>query len=278
MIDNQRKSSSEMEGRHDRGANVMREETNSTLSFPDIIGESPAMQRVLESAKKAAVGDATVLIRGEAGTGKELVARALHHLSARRNKSFVRINCTADGDTLESALFGREDRGGNNAPGSSMGARESADQGSVFLDEVGNVPFHLQAKLLQVLQKQEFQPAGSSRVIRVNVRLIVATKHDLARSVVEGKFRSDLFYRLNVFPIYVPPLRERREDIPLLVRRFAQKFARRMNKHIDTVSDEIINVLTQRDWPGNVRELENLIQRSVASTEGSTLRVSIASI
>jgi formate hydrogenlyase transcriptional activator len=235
----------------------------------EIVGESPALQTVLKLAMKAASSDASVLILGEAGSGKELLARAIHRISLRRNESFVKVNCsTADEGALESDLFGDAD--------ATIGHLETANKGILFLHEVAHTPLCLQAKLLRVLENHEFQPPGSAHSIDVNVKLIAATKYDLGEQVAEETFCEDLYDRLNVFSILIPPLRERRGDIPLLVRYFVQKFGRRRNKCIESIPADTMNFLTNADWPDNVRQLENLIEQSVALTLGSTLRLPIA--
>jgi formate hydrogenlyase transcriptional activator len=218
--------------------------------------------------------DSTVLIQGETGTGKELIARAIHDLSHRRDRTFVKVNCAAiPTGLLESELFGHEKGAFTGAIAQKPGRFELAHQGTLFLDEVGDIPLELQPKLLRVLQEKEFERLGSTRTIRVDVRLVAATNRDLARMVAEGEFRSDLYYRLDVFPIRVPALRERAEDIPLLVRYFVQKYARRMNKMIDSISTEDMDTLVRYPWPGNARELENLIERAVILSRGPVLRI-----
>jgi formate hydrogenlyase transcriptional activator len=230
-------------------------------------------------AKTVAPSDATVLILGETGTGKELIARAIHRMSSRKNSSFIKLNCAAIPDGLvESELFGHEKGAFTGAVSQKMGRLELADKGTLFLDELGELPLEMQPKLLRVLQDQEFERLGSTRTIRVNIRLIAATNRDLAKSVTKRQFRSDLYYRVNVFPIRMPELRERKEDIPLLVRYLAQKFARRMNKHIDTIPTEAMNALVSWAWPGNVRELENFIERSVILSQGPILNVPLVDL
>jgi formate hydrogenlyase transcriptional activator len=242
--------------------------------FEEIVGESPALRQVLKQVETVAASSATVLILGETGTGKELVARALHRLSQRKSRNFVKLNCAAiPTGLLESELFGHEKGAFTGAISQKVGRLELADQGTLFLDEVGEIPLELQPKLLRVLQDHEFERLGSTRTIKVNLRLIAATNRDLARSVEDHEFRSDLFYRLNIFPIRMPALRERRSDVPLLVRYLVHKFSRAMNKHIETVPTETMNTLMNWRWPGNVRELENLIERSVILTEGPALHV-----
>ena len=255
------------------------DEIRTELNFEEIIGSGAAIRKVLTQAKTVAPTDATVLILGETGTGKELIARAIHRMSARRDSSFIKMNCAAiPSGLLESELFGYERGAFTGAISQKIGRIELADKGTLFLDEIGDISLELQPKLLRVLQDQEFERLGSTRTIRVNVRLVAATNRDLAKSVADRQFRSDLFYRLNVFPIRMPPLRERAEDIPLLVRYFAQKFAGRMNKQIETIPSETMNAIMNWSWPGNVRELENFVERSVILTEGSVLRVPLAEL
>jgi formate hydrogenlyase transcriptional activator len=226
-----------------------------------------------------AATDSTVLILGETGSGKELVARALHNRSNRRERTFVKLNCAAiPTGLLESELFGHEKGAFTGAIAAKIGRFELADRGTIFLDEVGEIPLELQVKLLRVLQEQEFERLGSNRTIRVDVRVIAATNRDLGRMVEEQVFRSDLYYRLKVFPITVPPLRDRVEDIPLLVRHFAQKLAQRMKKRIETIPSEAMQALQAYHWPGNVRELENFIERAVILTQGPDLLVSLAEL
>jgi formate hydrogenlyase transcriptional activator len=257
----------------------LEDEIRSELNFGEIVGESAALKQVLNQAKTVAPSDATVLILGETGTGKELIARAIHRMSSRKNSSFIKLNCAAIPDGLvESELFGHEKGAFTGAVSQKMGYLELADKGTLFLDELGELPLELQPKLLRVLQDQEFERLGSTRTIRVNLRLIAATNRDLAKSVAERQFRRDLYYRVNVFPIRMPELRERKEDIPLLVRYLAQKFARRMNKHIDTIPTEAMNALVSWAWPGNVRELENFIERSVILSQGPILNVPLVDL
>jgi len=247
--------------------------------FPEMIGESFTLKRVLDQVLTVAPSDATVLILGETGTGKELIARAIHRLSRRHDRPFIKVNCAAiPTGLLESELFGHEKGAFTGAISQKIGRMELANGGTLFLDEVGEIPLELQPKLLRVLQDQEFERLGSTRTIKVNLRLVAATNRDLARSIGERQFRSDLFYRLNVFPIQLPPLRERREDIPMLVRHFVRKFASRMDQHIETIPNETIRALTEWSWPGNVRELENLMERSVIMSEGRALRVPLAEL
>jgi formate hydrogenlyase transcriptional activator len=231
---------------------------------------------VLREIETVAPTDSTVLISGETGSGKELVARAIHQLSARRDHAFVKLNCAAiPTGLLESELFGHEKGAFTGAIAQRIGRFELANRGTVFLDEVGEIPLELQPKLLRVLQEREFERLGSARTLRTDARLIAATNRDLSALVNEHQFRQDLFYRLNVFPVHVPSLRERRDDIPMLVRHFAQQFARRMKKTIETIPAETMEALTSYDWPGNIRELQNLIERAVILTKGPTLEVPV---
>ncbi len=254
-------------------------EIREEMNFEEIVGESAPLKNVLSQAKTVAPTDSTVLVLGETGTGKELVARAIHRMSSRCSASFIKLNCAAiPTGLLESELFGHERGAFTGAISQKVGRLELADKGTLFLDEVGEIPLELQPKLLRVLQDQEFERLGSTRTIKVNIRLIAATNRDLMKSVLEKQFRSDLFYRLNVFPITVPPLRERSRDVPLLVHYFVQKFARRMNRAIKTIPTEAMNAMRAWRWPGNVRELENFIERSVILTEGSVLRVPLAEL
>jgi formate hydrogenlyase transcriptional activator len=248
------------------------EEERSENKFDEIVGDSPALKRMLRLAMKAARSDAPLLILGEAGSGKELIARAIHRVSFRRNESFVKINCSlTDHGMLERDLFGHAPRGEGASP--RIGQIEVADNGMVFLQEIAELPLSIQARLLRLLERREFERVDSTHSIRVNVRLIASTKHDLGERVGEELFREDLYDQLNVFPIPVPPLRERREDIPRLARYFVEKFARRMNKQMEGIAPETMSLLVNFDWPGNVRQLENLIERSVALSEGSALRI-----
>jgi formate hydrogenlyase transcriptional activator len=257
----------------------LQDEIRSDHQFEEIIGRSRALGRVLHEIETVAPTDSTVLISGETGSGKELVARAIHQLSARRDHPFVKLNCAAiPTGLLESELFGHEKGAFTGAISQRIGRFELANRGTVFLDEVGEIPLELQPKLLRVLQEREFERLGSTRTLRTDARLIAATNRDLAALVEEQQFRQDLFYRLNVFPVHVPPLRERREDIPMLVRHFAQQFARRMKKGIDTIPADTMDTLTQYDWPGNIRELQNLIERAVILSTGPTLEVPVAAL
>lgn len=257
----------------------LEDEISTEHDFEEIVGESGALRRVLKKVETVAPTDSTVLIQGETGTGKEVIARAVHRLSGRRDATFVKINCAAiPAGLLESELFGHEKGAFSGAIAQKMGRFELAHRGTLFLDEVGDIPLELQPKLLRVLQEKEFERLGSTRTLRVDLRLIAATNRDLAQRVAEGEFRSDLYYRINVFPILVPPLRDRREDIPLLVRYFAQKYARRMNKRIETIPTETMEALLAWHWPGNVRELENIVERAVIVSPGLTLRVPLAAL
>ena len=257
----------------------LEDEIRGDYQFEEIIGRSRALDRVLREIQTVAPTDSTVLISGETGSGKELVARAVHQLSTRRDHAFVKLNCAAiPTGLLESELFGHEKGAFTGAIGVRIGRFELANRGTVFLDEVGEIPLELQPKLLRVLQEREFERLGSTRTLRTDARLIAATNRDLAALADEHKFRLDLFYRLNVFPVTVPPLRERREDIPMLVRHFAQQFGRRMKKSVETISTETMEALTRYDWPGNIRELQNLIERAVILSNGPTLHVPIEAL
>ena len=257
----------------------LRSELSSDSCFEGIIGNSPALQRVLEQIAIVAPTDSTVLLHGETGTGKELVAQAIHNLSSRRERNFVRMNCAAiPSGLLESELFGHEKGAFTGALMQRKGRFELADRGSLFLDEIGDISLELQPKLLRAVQEQEFERLGSAGTIRVNVRMIAATHRDLSVMIREQKFREDLFYRFNVFPIEIPPLRERREDIPLLVNHFVVKLSGRMGKRITSISREAMEVLTNSPWEGNVRELANFIERAVILTRGEELEVPIAEL
>jgi len=250
------------------------DELGAEHGFEEIVGRSEALRRVLRQIETVAPTDSTVLICGETGTGKELIARAIHERSARRTHTFVKLHCAAiPTGLLESELFGHEKGAFTGAIAQRIGRFELANHGTAFLDEVGEIPLELQPKLLRVLQEREFERLGSSRTLRTNARLIAATNRDLESRVQEQQFRSDLFYRLNVFPVHVPPLRERPEDIPLLVRHFVQRLARRMNKAIDTIPSKTMEALCRYRWPGNIRELENVIERAVILSPGPELQV-----
>jgi len=247
--------------------------------FEQIIGNSAALESVLEQVEQVAPTDSTVLIQGETGTGKELVARAIHNLSARCGRPFVKLNCAAiPFDLLESELFGHERGAFTGAIAQKIGRFELADKGTLFLDEVGDIPPGLQPKLLRVLQEQEFERLGSTRTHQVDVRLVAATNRNLADMVKRSQFRSDLYYRLNVFPVPLPPLRARREDIPALVEHFVEIYARRMVKQIEQIPPETMSELTSYQWPGNIRELQNFIERSVILSSGKVLCSPLASL
>jgi formate hydrogenlyase transcriptional activator len=239
----------------------------------ELIGSSFGLRRVLNLVQMVAPTDSAVLIQGETGTGKELIARSVHEESRRRSGPFVKLNCAAmPAGLLESELFGHERGAFTGALAQTTGRFQLADRGTLFLDEIGDLPLELQPKLLRVLQEQEFERLGGTRTIRVNVRVVAATNHDLEQMVMERRFRADLFYRLNVFPIVLPPLRERPEDIPLLVRHFVNKFGRRMNKEFSSIPDEVLEPLQQHDWPGNIRELQNFVERAMILCPGPDLR------
>jgi formate hydrogenlyase transcriptional activator len=257
----------------------LEDELRSEMNFEEIIGNSAVLRRVLHQVEAVAPTGSTVLIHGETGTGKELIARAVHDLSERRSNAFVKLNCAAiPTGLLESELFGHERGAFTGAIAQRIGRFELASQGTIFLDEVGEIPLDLQSKLLRVLQEREFERLGSSRTLRTDARLIAATNRDLGVMVGEQTFRSDLFYRLNVFPIHVPALRERTEDIPFLVRHFAQHFARNMKKQIDTISTETMNALMRYPWPGNIREMQNVIERAVILSKGPVLHVPVTDL
>jgi PAS domain S-box-containing protein len=266
----------------DRLANekvYLEEELQTAYNFDEIVGENPGLKRVLKQAETVACTDATVLILGETGTGKELVARAIHNMSGRRERTFVKLNCAAiPTGLLESELFGHEKGAFTGAIAQKVGRAELAHQGTLFLDEVGDIPLELQPKLLRVLQEKEFERLGGTRTVSVDVRLIAATNRDLGQMVADQRFRSDLFYRLNVFPLVLPPLRERPEDIPTLAGYFVQKYAPRMNKRIQTIAAETMEALTRWQWPGNVRELENFIERAVILSQGPILHAPLSEL
>jgi formate hydrogenlyase transcriptional activator len=257
----------------------LEDEIRSELNFEEIVGNSEGLRRVLQQVETVAPTDSTVLIYGETGTGKELIARAVHNLSSRKANAFVKLNCAAiPTGLLESELFGHERGAFTGAITQRIGRFELAHHGTVFLDEVGEIPLELQPKLLRVLQEREFERLGSTHTLRTDARLIAATNRDLEAMVEEQRFRSDLFYRLNVFPIRIPPLRERPEDIPLLVRHFVQQFSRRNNRGIESIPSETMDALVAYHWPGNIRELQNVIERAVIVTKGSVLKVPTAGL
>jgi formate hydrogenlyase transcriptional activator len=259
-----------------RGISLLPDESFSHESKQQIIGKSRELQHALQQVGVVGPTDSTVLILGETGTGKGLIASMIHELSPRRRHAFVTVNCAAIPlGLLESELFGHERGAFTGAIMQRIGRFELADKGTLFLDEIGDIPLELQPKLLRVLQEQEFERLGSTRTIRTNVRVIAATHRNLGQMVAEEKFRLDLYYRLNVFPITVPPLREHREDIPLLVRYFAQKFAQRMNKRIEIIPEEVIEGLTHHSWAGNIRELQNVIERAVILSRGPVLEPAV---
>ena len=240
--------------------------------FEQVIGKSPALETVLEQVECVAPTDSTVLIQGETGTGKELIARAIHNISSRCGRPFVKLNCAAIPlDLLESELFGHEKGAFTGAIAQKLGRFEMADKGTLFLDEVGDIPLALQPKLLRVLQEQEFERLGGTRTHQVDVRLVAATNRDLTEMVKRSGFRSDLYYRLNVFPIQLPPLRERREDIPALVEHFVEILSRRMGKQIEEIPPQVMSMFASHSWPGNIRELQNFIERSVILSTGTVL-------
>ncbi len=252
----------------------LEEELEARVGAGDIVGRSPAFRHVLRQVERVAATDTTVLLTGETGTGKELIATAIHHASGRADRLLVKVNCAAlPGSLIESELFGHERGAFTGAVARKIGRFELADRGTLFLDEIGDLPVEFQAKLLRVLQEGEFERVGGSRTLRADVRLIAATNHDLEGAVREGRFRSDLYYRLNVFPIHVPPLRERPGDIPDLARFLVQKHARRMGRRIERIERAALDTLVAYDWPGNVRELENIIERALVLAEGPVLRL-----
>jgi formate hydrogenlyase transcriptional activator len=254
-------------------------EIRSELHFDDIVGRSDALRRVLSEIETVAPADSTVLIYGETGTGKELIARAVHNLSSRTSNAFVKLNCAAiPTGLLESELFGHEKGAFTSAISQRVGRFELAHRGTIFLDEIGEIPLELQPKLLRVLQEREFERLGSTRTLRSDARLIAATNRDLKTMVDEQKFRSDLYYRLNVFPIRVPALRERREDIPLLVRHFVQQFSQRNNREINSIPSETMEALVRYHWPGNIRELQNVIERAVIISKSPVLNVAVGEL
>jgi len=257
----------------------LEDEIRTEMNFAQIIGNSTSLRRVLKQVETVAPTDSTVLIYGETGTGKELIARGIHDLSPRRSKPFVKLNCAAiPTGLLESELFGHEKGAFTGAIAQRIGRFEVADGGTIFLDEIGEIPLELQTKLLRVLQEREFERLGSSRTLRTDARLIAATNRDLEAMVSEQKFRSDLFFRLNVFPVHVPPLRERQGDIPLLVRHFTQQFSKRMRKVIETIPSAAMDALSRYHWPGNIRELQNVIERAVIISTGPALNIDVSDL
>jgi formate hydrogenlyase transcriptional activator len=257
----------------------LEEEIRGEMDFEGIVGQSSALRHVLDLVETVAPSDSTVLLLGETGTGKELIARAIHERSRRKDRTFVKLNCAAiPTGLLESELFGHERGAFTGAIAQKVGRLELADQGSLFLDEVGDIPLEIQPKLLRALQEREFERLGSTRTKKVDVRLVAATNRDLEKMIEDREFRSDLYYRLNVFPIRIPPLRERPEDIPLLVRYFTQKYGRRMEKQIESIPAAAMKKLSSWHWPGNIRELENFIERSVILTHGAALQAPIGEL
>jgi formate hydrogenlyase transcriptional activator len=257
----------------------LEEEIRSEMNFENIIGNSPALKHLLELVETVATSDSTVLLLGETGTGKELIARAIHDRSRRKDRTFVKLNCAAiPTGLLESELFGHEKGAFTGAIAQKVGRMELADQGTLFLDEVGDIPIEIQPKLLRALQEREFERLGSTHTRRANIRLVSATNRDLEQMIAAREFRSDLYYRLHVFPIRIPPLRERKEDIPQLVSYFVQKFAKQMQKKIEAISPAVMKGLTAWDWPGNIRELENFIERAVIVTRGKSLEAPVGEL
>jgi formate hydrogenlyase transcriptional activator len=257
----------------------LEDEIRGEMDFEGIVGQSSALRHVLNLVETVAPSDSTVLLLGETGTGKELIARAIHERSRRKERTFVKLNCAAiPTGLLESELFGHERGAFTGAIAQKVGRLELADQGSLFLDEVGDIPIEIQPKLLRALQEREFERLGSNRTKQVDVRLVAATNRDLEKMMEDREFRSDLYYRLNVFPIRIPPLRERPEDIPLLVRYFTQKYGRLMDKKIESIPAAAMRKLSSWHWPGNIRELENFIERSVILTHGAALQAPIAEL
>ena len=263
----------ELKNQFDEETPFVEEECAIEQVFEGIVGRSPALQRVLREVEVVAPTDSGVLIQGETGTGKELIAQAIHNRSARRDRPFIKVNCAAiPSGLLESELFGHEKGAFTGAIMRKPGRFELADKGTLFLDEVGDIPLDLQAKLLRVLQEQEFERLGSTRTQQVDVRVIAATHRDLKKMVEEGTFRSDLYYRLHVFPLTVPPLRDRRDDIPLIVRHFVDKYAKRLNRQVDSIPARTMEAVVNYSWPGNVRELQNFVERAVILSPGTSLR------
>ena len=257
----------------------LEEEIRGEIDFEGIVGQSSALRHVLDLVETVAPSDSTVLLLGETGTGKELIARAVHDRSRRKDRTFVKLNCAAiPTGLLESELFGHERGAFTGAIAQKIGRLELADQGSLFLDEIGDIPLEIQPKLLRALQEREFERLGSTHTKKVDVRLVAATNRDLEKMIEDREFRGDLYYRLNVFPIRIPPLRERPEDIPLLVRYFTQKYGRRMEKKIESIPTAAMKKLSSWHWPGNIRELENFIERSVILTHGTALQAPISEL
>jgi formate hydrogenlyase transcriptional activator len=252
----------------------LQEEIKTEHNFEDIVGQSRPIKGVLKAVETVAPTDATVLLLGETGTGKELIARAIHNLSSRKNRALVKVNCAAlPAGLIESELFGHEKGAFTGALARKIGRFELADRGTIFLDEIGDLPMELQAKLLRVLQEGEFERVGGTQTIKVDVRVIAATNRDIEKAVEEGRFREDLYYRLNVFPVRIPPLRERKEDIAILVKYFAMNYSARLGRKIETIPQRSMNALLAYSWPGNVRELENVIERSVITSPGVELEL-----
>jgi transcriptional regulator with GAF, ATPase, and Fis domain len=281
MEKNLRSALAELKGlkkRIEQESSFLQEELRSTHNFEEIIGESNALKDALFKTEQVAPTDAIVMIQGETGTGKELIARAIHSLSRRKDRPLLKVNCANfTPHLMESELFGHEKGSFTGAVNTHIGRFEVADGSTIFLDEIGELPFELQSKLLRVLQDGEFERIGGTRTIKVNVRVLAATNRDLSREVQEGRFREDLFYRLNVFPITVPPLRERKEDIPLLVRHFLKQCNKKMGKVVNAVPRETMKELMDYPWPGNIRELQNVIEKAVITTPDSSLRIEFLS-
>ncbi len=255
---------------------VLREESSRRLGFPRILGEHTKLQDAARTMQRIAPSDSTVLLLGESGTGKELFARAIHQLSGRAKQPLVAINCAAIPESLiENELFGHEKGAFTGAFAQKVGRFEAAHQGTLFLDEIGEIPLELQPKLLRALQEQEFERLGGNRTTHVDVRIVAATNRNLRRMVDEGTFRGDLYYRLHVFPLAVPPLRERREDVPLLIRFFTQRYARKLNRPIEEIPSAALEALTRYNWPGNIRELQHLVERSVILSPGRVLQITV---
>lgn len=265
--------------RKEQEKRYLEEEVNTESTFEGIIGESLGLRRVLKHVETVAATDVTVMILGETGTGKDLIARAIHRLSSRRERTLVKMNCAAiPAGLLESELFGHEKGAFTGAIARKIGRLELAHEGTLFLDEIGDLSLELQPKILRALEEKEFERVGSTQTIPVDVRLVAATNRDLAKMVADREFRRDLYYRLHVFPITIPPLRERRQDIPLLVRYFVDKYSRQLFRKIETIPPDVMRALKRWDWPGNIRELENFIERAVILTKGPVLRVPLAEL